>query len=381
MARITITLTFLFFSLAAGCAQEGPPSPSNNSEQPEPPKPRSKPVPEERTPQASAPVPQRSKVPLPSKRKLQWLHAEISRHELRSQELWDYARQFDDYTHIGTAYNEINIPQHSCFVLGHLLRRGVHVTHLEVRYDTDMTDTSTEGTHAMRVAGHSMTNFVHVAREMLEKSPEQRAEEWNLDCVGHFDIPSSAYIETGKQNAFYEVKNDGKVLQVLGDIEPGFEAKVRRALDQNPKVETVALGSGGGLVLEAVRTGILIRQRGLTTTLWNNCYSACPFVFFGGKERHIWSPYPKLGFHQVYTGEGIPEPIDSPIYTALSAYVREMGVDSQYVVQNMWRALPEEMNYVEANGDEDLCARGLATWVQRRCNTPGEETRNDMDGL
>jgi len=38
------------------------------------------------------------------------------------------------------------------------------------------------------------------------------------------------------------------------------------------------------------------------TTLFADGCSACPLIFLGGVECTIWSPYPRLGFHQVSGG-------------------------------------------------------------------------------
>ena len=63
-------------------------------------------------------------------------------------------------------------------------------------------------------------------------------------------------------------------------------------------------GSGGGYIDEAMKAGAYIRRKELGTTLYINCDSACPLVFMAGVERLNWSPYPKLGFHQIYTPDG-----------------------------------------------------------------------------
>ncbi len=51
------------------------------------------------------------------------------------------------------------------------------------------------------------------------------------------------------------------------------------------------LGSGGGYIDEAMKAGAYIRRKGLDTTLYNNCDSACPLVVMAGVERLNWSPY------------------------------------------------------------------------------------------
>ena len=160
------------------------------------------------------------------------------------------------------------------------------------------------------------------------------------------------------------MKNDGQVLQILGDIEQGFAARLRTLIEDNPKVTTVALGSGGGYVNEAIEAGRYIRARGLKTTLWNNCFSACPLVFIGGVERLVWSPYPQLGFHKFYTPSGAIPPTSS-VYREVAVYVSQMGVSSRFVLQKIFSAEPSHVFVIRRPAE--LCDSNIATWVQRIC--------------
>ena len=144
---------------------------------------------------------------------------------------------------------------------------------------------------------------------------------------------------------FYQVQNDGNVLQILGEIEAGFAQKLRKAIAENPSVKTVSLGSAGGSVYEALEAGRFIRKSGLSTTLWNNCYSACPLVFAGGKDRTIWSPYPSLGFHKVYAKTGAV-PVTSQVYRDIQIYLLDMGIAPGFFIGNMIKAEPEEIYLV-----------------------------------
>lgn len=316
-------------------------------------------------PQPPPTEPQGPAAPTPSKKKLAWLNSEIERQQKRAEELREYAERFDDDFHIGTIYNEYLIPQHACFVLGHLLRRGELVTHLANPETVDLSDTSADGTHAIRVEAHGMDNFAFTARRLLTMSPDERVAAWNVDCVGEHDIPEHAFIVSGGPRTLYTLDEEGTYLRILGDIDDDFAGILRVALDEHPEVKTIGLGSGGGSVSQAIKAGQLIRERGLDTSLHANCHSACPLVFLGGKRRAIWSPYPKLGFHQVYTRDGEIPPLESEIYHHIAQYVRSMGADPEYVLVRMWQATPLEM-YFEEDGSK-LCDSRIATWVQRIC--------------
>ncbi|MEZ5789530.1 MAG: hypothetical protein R3D34_01560 [Nitratireductor sp.] len=178
------------------------------------------------------------------------------------------------------------------------------------------------------------------------------------------EIPATAYIGERSQATFYTVENDGKVLRVFGDVEMGFARKLADALDANPGVKHVALGSGGGLVKEAIEAAILIRSRKLTTVLWNECYSACTMVFLGGVDREIWSPYPNLSFHQV-SAEGKALPSSHPIYKTIREFAYSMGADGDAFVKLILSSLPDKLTDADLF---DLCAAYIATWVQRACS-------------
>ncbi|MBX3292615.1 MAG: hypothetical protein KF881_06960 [Acidobacteria bacterium] len=276
------------------------------------------------------------------------------------------ADSIDDERHVGTIWNEINIPEHSCFILGTLLGQHKYIQRVKVTHKPNFRLRTSKNAHVLRVLAISADNFSNVARNILGMSYDERVTEWNLDCVGKYSIPSGTWIGEGREKSFFRIRNKGKVLQILGAIESGFSDKIISAIKNNPDVETISLGSGGGSVYEALKAGRYIRALGLETTLWNNCYSACPLVFMGGMTRTVWSPYPSLGLHQVYTRDGAV-PLTSKVYSDIYSYLMEMGVDSDYVVSNMWKAAPNKMNTLKT--DTTLCKTKIATWVQRWCSS------------
>ncbi|WNV16804.1 hypothetical protein [Stenotrophomonas maltophilia] len=300
---------------------------------------------------------------------VQDLYRQMKDKKALQDKLWAAANAINDYNHVGTYYNEYHIPEHSCYVLGRLLKQDKYIAGTVMTYDPDYVTATTENAQDLRVMAVSLSNFNSVANGIIGQAHHERVIEWNLDCVGRFGIPRDASIEQVGQSSFYVIRAEGRVLQVLGDIEKGFAQKVSDAVEANPKVEQVALGSGGGYVLEAIAAGRYIRSKGLETSLWNNCYSACPLVFMGGVERVNWSPYGDLGFHQVADENGTAVPVGHPIYQAIFNYTSEMGVDPTYVLKRMWSSPPSGMTMVEGQEDE-LCDARIITWVQRGCSKP-----------
>ena len=303
------------------------------------------------------------------------IRAMIPGKEALSKKLWDAAMAAGGHSHVGTMFNEIDVNQHSCFILGNLLNRRSQVEHLIISYDVDLASINEDNAHEHQVMTVSLDNFVGVANGLLNLSRDERVLQWNLDCVGKLDIPRTAFVEQKGTSTFYQVKNDGKVLQILGDIEAGFAQKMIDAIEANPGVETVALGSGGGYIYEAFKAGLYIRRNGLGTVLWNGCYSACPLVFMGGDQRDNWSPYPVLGFHQISDQEGSPVPLDSKVYKDVVSYLISMDIEPRYVIQKMWSASPQQMTEIDGR-DEELCKANIITWAQRGCTSRSYKSQN-----
>lgn len=277
-----------------------------------------------------------------------------------AQALRGSADKVDKEFWIGTMFNDVDWPEHTCYSLGMLLGLEANVRHLRFDRSSHAARTSDEA-QELRVRAQSLDNFVSAANASLKESSEKRGIAWNLDCSEKYGVS----LQQKGDPTFYEVTNGGRGIKILGAIEAGFTAKLSATLARAPKAEFVALGSGGGSVAEAIASGRLIRSRGLTTTIWNNCYSACPLVFLGGVDRHVNSPYPSFGFHQISTSSGaIPK--SSPVYARVADYIREMGANDQFVLTAMLRATPEQMNMVNG-ADVQLCRARVATWIQRAC--------------
>ena len=160
---------------------------------------------------------------------------------------------------------------------------------------------------------------------------------------------------------------DGSELYVYGDIEPGFFERFVGVIDENPNLTRIWLGSAGGSVVDAVKAGMLIRDRNIDTALFGNCYSACPLMFMGGVHREMWAgsgPH-RLGFHQIYTGSGVAVPLEDPVYNLVISFVSKMGIDPVPVVSWMTATPPWDIYEPDIGG---LCKPRVATFVQRICN-------------
>lgn len=351
--------------LLAGC--NAPTSPSPPAATPQPPPALPEPEPEPIRVEGPSSVADGSKTHVDDPAVVSRLRKLIDERSALGSKVFDAGVAIDGYASAGTAFNEIHVPEHQCWVLGQLLGKADIIRPVQITYEPDYDTQTTENASDLRIMSNSLHNFASVGKHVLRMPQNERVVTWNLDCAGQLGLPR-AFIEQEGQSSFYVVTDGGKTLKVLGAIEQGFAQKIQNAIEANPTVEVVALGSGGGYVHEAMKAGAYIRSKGLDTTLFNNCYSACPLVFMGGVQRQNWSPYPKLGFHQIYTSDGQAIPFDSEPYRQVFGYLARMGIEPRYVIQKMWSTPPAGMNNVDGD-DTALCDANITTWIQRGCAT------------
>ncbi len=301
-----------------------------------------------------------------------WLKEEIREVQSMSSKLTEAGLKETGFSYMqGQLWNEYWGPEGDCFSIGVLIGQYDSVKHLRIPRSLKPTekDIYLAGDYgwALLLMARAADNFVTSAKNAISIGYDEKAITWDLDCLGNQKLGIHGKYLGYKEKTLYRIKNDGTVLQVLGDINEGFSDLLKSILSKNPKITEVSLGSGGGSVVEAINAGMYIRSKGLDTSLWNSCYSACPLVFFGGVSRNIMAPYPKLGLHKVYTSLGAL-PRTDPVYSYLYRYLSLMGVDPTFVIGTMWQAEPNDMKTLDANDDSGLrsmCSYKLATWIQR----------------
>lgn len=260
---------------------------------------------------------------------------------------------------LGSAYGAFRMDEHKCVILGYMLHKNNAVEHIDVPTKTNLISGDDYVLEAT-----SLYNWAHMAKFLKGKATEFKIKLWNRECAGHLEIPASERIEEASTDAFYQVSEDGRTLTVIGAVTDGYYNRFVSALNANPGIREIALGSDGGKVIEALKAGREIRLRRLDTVLFGDCFSACPLVFLGGVRRIVWAPHPKLGFHQVYVGDGEPIPLGAPIYRDIAKYVIEMGSDPRLFLEYMLAANSEEIFVPRV---DDYCDGNVVTWAQRAC--------------
>lgn len=277
---------------------------------------------------------------------------------LRQQDEYYASGNYSPLSYNGKLCANCYWPEHQCAILGRMLGKTGVITHLEAPLPS-----LSSSLESILSAADSLDQWLFTANRLLEASEAERANIWNLECVGSFSISLEEYDPRGEGSISFQL--DGPYLWIYGDVVEGFYEQLTSVLDAHPEVQIIAIGSAGGSVRDAVLAGSEIRLRGLSTQLSGPCMSACPLVFMGGVSRYVMRPYPAFGFHQVSDDNGAI-PFDDPTYDVVVEYADVMGVSGDWVLQQFVSASPEDINIVgdtQAERD-DLCRNGLVTFYQ-----------------
>lgn len=167
------------------------------------------------------------------------------------------------------------------------------------------------------------------------------------------------------------------VISIDGKIESGFADRFRAFLQrEEPEGYQVVLNSPGGVLIEGLKLGYILREKGYHTRvgrivytrnsagyempeeLEGDCSSACSLAFLGGKVRDVLSAT-KLGFHQFFGGgqqAALSAASRTELHTqsqsatqllsgVLVQYIVEMGVDAR-IFTTASGTRPEAMTYL-----------------------------------
>jgi hypothetical protein len=136
------------------------------------------------------------------------------------------------------------------------------------------------------------------------------------------------------------------IIAAEGEITPGTTARfvefTRQAMDRGPVSNLVLINSPGGVVIESLTLGMVLREIGASVAVaraggqglsGGTCYSACVYALMGGSRR-IAPPGSRLGVHRAFMGRpgqhrgparGARPP--AGLTSAMRQYARAMGVD------------------------------------------------------
>jgi len=100
-------------------------------------------------------------------------------------------------------------------------------------------------------------------------------------------------------NITVEQQNQGMSISIVGEITTGDYEKFKAMAAKLPAKSFVALDSDGGIILEALQIGEMVRAKKFRTVAGGVCASACALIWVAGAERGAFDES-HIGFHSAY---------------------------------------------------------------------------------
>jgi peptidoglycan hydrolase-like protein with peptidoglycan-binding domain len=149
--------------------------------------------------------------------------------------------------------------------------------------------------------------------------------------------------------ASVEVKRGPKanVFVISGELEFGDEAKfIDQAIGTRQGGGVVLFASPGGSVAAGIEIGKAVRLKNFRTYVPANvqCASACALAWLGGRKR-LMSAAGRVGFHAVYSTNGLAKPPSSFGNALVGAYLNGLALPEEAIFF-ITRSPPEEMNWL-----------------------------------
>ena len=124
--------------------------------------------------------------------------------------------------------------------------------------------------------------FLLLQSAFVEPAEEPLSAQWERERAAKYAL---------------ELSRDGDAVYLTGTFEHGITKALKALLRQNPKVAGIVLESPGGNTYEGRGVAQTVRNQGLQTYVFAECFSACTLAFIAGVTRTL-GPEAKLGFHQ-----------------------------------------------------------------------------------
>jgi hypothetical protein len=141
----------------------------------------------------------------------------------------------------------------------------------------------------------------------------------------------------------YEVIESVNVITVVGRIDKGDEDRFNTVASAIDGDALVVLNSPGGLIVDGLDIGIMIRRKGYRTFVPEDavCASVCGLIWLAGSDRGL-SPRSKIGFHAAARDDGEESGTGNAL---VGAYLTNLGFAYDAVVY-MTSAAPDDMRWL-----------------------------------
>jgi hypothetical protein len=119
--------------------------------------------------------------------------------------------------------------------------------------------------------------------------------------------------------------NTGRPMIILnGDIQRGDLEKFVKVAAKLPAGTIVGLNSMGGVIVDAINIGHVVRGKRFLTVAGSACVSACTFIWLAGVERGAFDDS-AIGFHSAYTIKGDKAEVSGAGNAVVGAYLTKLG--------------------------------------------------------
>jgi hypothetical protein len=141
------------------------------------------------------------------------------------------------------------------------------------------------------------------------------------------------------------LKKDNKTVDYVyfdGDIVEGDFDKFKKFIGGAPNGQRLILNSDGGLIVEAIKIGELVRAKKFLTVAGDLCASACALIWLAGVERAAYDTS-RIGFHSAYntkTGQ-----VSGSANAIVGAYLSRLGY-SYTTIHYATKVGPESMEWL-----------------------------------
>jgi hypothetical protein len=123
-----------------------------------------------------------------------------------------------------------------------------------------------------------------------------------------------------------DISVQGNKIIVAGTIEAGDFDRFYAKTQPYDQAMTVHLHSAGGFIVPALKIGLMIRQKGWTTSVEHICNSACAFIWLAG-VMHLKTEDAYIGVHSPFDLKtGKPNEASSSVTTL---YLKGLGYGEQ----------------------------------------------------
>lgn len=136
----------------------------------------------------------------------------------------------------------------------------------------------------------------------------------------------------GSHTSAADIEILGGQVILSGEIVHGDANRFESVVAGLPAKTIVRLQSPGGMALDGIRIGKLIRENGFGTYApYGVCASACGLIWLGGVDRWI-NPNARVGFHQAYTGDARNNETSGVGNALVGAYMNELGYSDVAII-------------------------------------------------